>query len=153
MQKPSEPDAFAAAELADAIHAIVPIAGSYQGQGVRSQREAIVQSASAMFEEARGCIGNVRLEECVMLPGFQRDAFEKGGALIENRGVTGSNEVVDGGIGEPYTIVADASTNALSARRQLPVLHVALHELAARRAQEMLTSERRLRGHDRHPVL
>jgi len=50
VQKPTEPDALAFAPVADAVHAVVPVAGSNQRKAVDAEREAVVKPARAVLE-------------------------------------------------------------------------------------------------------
>src|SRR5262249_62194344 len=52
-QEPAVPNTLAFAARADAIHAIVPVAGSHQRQTVDAQPEAALQGAGAVLVEAR----------------------------------------------------------------------------------------------------
>ena len=85
-------------------------------------------------------------EECVVLLGLQCTAFEKRNLLIEHRCIAGRLDVLNGAIGEPDHIIADAGADALSGRAgcdwgQPPVLHIALDELPpCRRAADALAS-------------
>ena len=51
VQEPAEPDAFAAAVFADAIHAVVPVAGADQRQAVLRPCTARLRAAAAVFEQ------------------------------------------------------------------------------------------------------
>src|SRR5579863_9987587 len=62
VQKPAEPYAFAFTVLADAIHAVVPIAGAHQRQAVRTKTEAAIQGSRAMLEQRRASLRNARLK-------------------------------------------------------------------------------------------
>ena len=52
VQEPAQPHALAAAVLADAVHAVIPVAGADQRQAVRAHVERALESAPAMFEQA-----------------------------------------------------------------------------------------------------
>src|SRR5665811_1358557 len=58
-----------------------------------------------------------------------------------------------GGVGEPNAVVRYASAHALAGMRQPPVLDVALHELAARGSEQVLSSHRRPDRGQGHAVL
>ena len=62
-------------------------------------------------------------------------------------------EVVVHDVGQPGEIVREAGPDAASALRVPPVLHVALDELPAGGAQDVLARERRLGVDERHHVL
>src|ERR1700674_1794043 len=93
-----------------------------------------------------------------MLFGLQRAALEKRQLLVEYARVTGRTDVLNGAIGEPDHIIADASANALPGRawgdrRQPPVLQIPLDELPSAGAQQMLPGKIRPRDGQRHSVL
>src|SRR5688572_30509995 len=120
---------------------------------MRTERETVIQTARAMLEKACSGLRDVRLEKRVVLSRIELATFEESDAFFQDRHITGRREVVDGGIRKPNAIIGDARANALSGRRQPPVLHIALQELATRGPQQMLASECGLRHYQRHSVL
>ena len=52
MQEPAEPHALAAAVLADAVHAVVPVAGADQRQAMLAHLERALEAAAAVLEES-----------------------------------------------------------------------------------------------------
>ena len=54
-EEPREPHRFAAATAADAIHAVVPVAGAHQRQAVRTDREAARRSRARHARTAACC--------------------------------------------------------------------------------------------------
>ena len=68
-------------------------------------------------------------------------------------GVAGRLDVVCDRIGKPQEIVRAARPNALAGSRQPPMLHVALDELPAGGAQEMLAFEPWLEDRNSHHIL
>ena len=68
-----------------------------------------------------------------------------GQLLVEDGAVAGELHVVRGDVRQPHAIVGDVRAHALAAVRQPPVLHVALGELAARGAQDLLAQQLRPR--------
>ena len=84
VEEPSEPDALALACLADAIHAVVPVAGFEQRNSVDSNRKALVQSKCAMFEDGAALFGDRGLKKRFNLarvelrPVEERDRFRRG---------------------------------------------------------------------------
>ena len=77
VQEPAEPNAFSLAMLADAIHAVVPVARAHQWQAVAADRETAVQRARAMFKQRRASLRNTRLEIGFVLALGQRIALQK----------------------------------------------------------------------------
>src|SRR4030095_10531389 len=76
-QEPAEPDTFAAPQLADAVHAVVPVAGADQWQDVRGGTQAAVETAGAMFEQRRRFIGDLWLKERIVCAFAQPRPVEK----------------------------------------------------------------------------
>ena len=59
-EEPAEPHAFAAAAVADAVHAVVPVAGADERQPVRAVVHRAVDGADAVLEERRALGGHAR---------------------------------------------------------------------------------------------
>ena len=85
VQEPGEPDALAAPRLADAVHAVVPVAGADQRQAVFADGEALIQRARAVFEERRAFVRDRWLEVRIVIAGPQRLAFDERHAFVEHR--------------------------------------------------------------------
>ncbi len=66
VQEPAQPHALAAAVLADAIHAVVPVASADQRQAVCAEVRTF-QAAPTMLEQRGRLVTDLRLEECVVL--------------------------------------------------------------------------------------
>ena len=143
VQEPAEPDAFARALFADAVHAVVPVAGSHQRKPVAAERQAGVEGERAMLEQCRRPVGDDGREEAVGLAGLQRLAFEERDRLVEDGEVGRDVDVMGDGEGQPRAIVGDAGAHALAGMRQPPMLNVAFDELAPRGAQQVLARQRR----------
>jgi hypothetical protein len=77
VQEPAQPDALAAAVFADAVHAVVPVAGAHQRQAMHAEIGAF-ESAAAMLEQGRGFVADARFEECIMTLARQRRSFDEG---------------------------------------------------------------------------
>ena len=60
VQEPAEPDALALPQFADAVHAVVPVAGADQRQAVGAERQALIERAGAMLEQSGGLVGDRR---------------------------------------------------------------------------------------------
>src|SRR5688572_31864873 len=117
VEEPAQPDALALAMLADAVHAIVPVACANQGQPMAANRKALVESPRTMFEQGGGLVGDRRLEEAVMLAGLQLLTFNERHHLAENGGISGRLDIVRGCIGKPCTIVRNSRAYALAGMR------------------------------------
>src|SRR3984957_20110597 len=77
VEEPSEPDALALACLADAIHAVVPVAGFEQRNSVDSNREALIECKRAMFEDRAAPLGDGGLKKRFNLAGMQFRSVEE----------------------------------------------------------------------------
>ena len=87
-EKPTQPDAFASAGLSDAVHSVVPVARPDQRQTVfTGERNALVETASAMFEQRRRTIRPRRQEKGVILAGLERRALQKRNDLVKDRSI------------------------------------------------------------------
>src|ERR1700694_1454150 len=77
-QKPGQPDAFAAALFTDAVHAIVPVAGTDQRQAVRAQREADIERTRAVLVQTGLTARDSWLETRFSLHILERGALDDG---------------------------------------------------------------------------
>src|SRR3546814_607733 len=136
-QEPAQPRTLAPALFADAVHAVVPVAGTEQRQVVRTQRQAGVDGARAVFVQAGVGVGGGRPVVGFVHAWFEFGSFDEGLARVEHRGVAGRVHVVAGNERQPQAVVGHARADALAARRQPPVLHIAFLELAPGRAQQL----------------
>ena len=89
VEQPAEPDALASTEFADAVHAVVPVAGADQRQPVKPDIEAGIEAAGAVLEQRAGLIGRGRGEEAVVFAGLQKLAFQERNHLVQHRGIGG----------------------------------------------------------------
>ena len=60
VQEPAEPHALAAAMFADAIHAVVPVAGADQRQSMLAHVQRAFETEAAVFEQRRGALADRR---------------------------------------------------------------------------------------------
>ena len=101
--------------FADAIHAVVPVAGAHQRQAVRAEREAVVERARAMLEQRRRFVGDRRAGSKLSCSlGLQRLAVEERHLFVEHGRVARGVDIVRGGVGQPDAIVGDARAHALA---------------------------------------
>ena len=84
VKEPAEPNAFARALFADAVHAVVPVARPDQGEPMDAERQRGVESQRAMLEYGRGLVRDGRIEEAVMFAGLDRLALQERNALVED---------------------------------------------------------------------
>jgi hypothetical protein len=120
---------------------------------VDADREASVKPARAVLEDSAPLLGDRRLKERFGLAGLQFRTVKEGDRFVKDAEVAGHLDIMSDRERQPDAIVGDARANALSRRRKPPMLHVAGHELARRRAHQMLPRQRRLRHYQRHHVL
>ena len=153
MEKPPEPDAFPAPRLAHSIHPVIPVPGADQGKAVISNAEAPVQGARAVLEERRPLRGHAGLEVRFGLARREHRPVEKGHDLVQDGDVPRHLEVVGDGVRQPDRIVGDPRPDAPPRGRVPPVLHVALHELAARGPEQVLPGRLRAGHRKGHHVL
>src|ERR1700722_11289559 len=64
-QKPAKPHTLAPALLADAVHAVVPIAVAEERQAMSAEGKTLIQSACAVFKQRDHLVGDRRLEKAV----------------------------------------------------------------------------------------
>ena len=131
MQEPREPDALALTLVADAVHAIVPVAGADQRQAMRAGGKTEVEAARAVLEKRCRFVGLVGQEVEIVLAGANSGAVDERHLLVEDRGVTGGLYIVRCDRGEPRPVIGDARAHTLAGRRKPPMLDVALDELPA----------------------
>ena len=153
VQQPAEPDALALPQLADPVHAVVPITCAHQRQSAIANFEAGIESARAMLEQGADLVGHRWQEEAVMLCGPQKLAFQERHHSVEHGGIAVGIDIMRDGVGEPCPIIGDARAHTLAGMRQPPMLHVAFDELSRRGPQQMLACQRRPSRRQRHPVL
>ncbi len=77
-QEPCEPDAFAFPLAADAVHAVVPVAGPHQRKAVSARGEASLDCVDAVLVERGALLARLRLEEGVVLVIAERRPLQIG---------------------------------------------------------------------------
>ena len=152
-QEPGEPHRFAAALVADAVHAVVPVAGAHQRQAVRADAEAAIDRARAVLEDARRLLADRGRVVGVLGALGDRRAFEERHALVEHARVAGRRDVVRAGVRQPEQVVGEMGAHAGAGGRVPPVLDVAGGELARRGQDDLLAQQRRRGPGERHRVL
>ena len=120
-------------------HAVVPVAGSHEGQTVGADGEAAVERCGTVIEQRpllRRLFGpgsRRPIPICSQLRPVQvRDH------LVEHLDVARHLEVSVDDIREPDSIVGNSGANAATRRRVPPVLDVAFDELSCGRSEQML---------------
>ena len=153
MQEPAQPHALAAAVFADAVHAVVPVAGADERQAVLAHVQRAFEPEAAVLEQRRGVVADCRLEKCIVTLARQRRSFDERHLHVEDGAIAGERDVVRGDERQPHAIVGDVRAHALAVVRQPPVLHVAFGELARGGAQDLLAQQRGPREAQRHRIL
>src|ERR1043165_10009632 len=121
-QKPTEPDAFATAPFADAIHSIIPVAGAHKGKAMLAGGQALVERQCAVFEKTRFTFGNRSLKKGIMIFCAQCGSLNKCNHLRQNGGIAGYVNILRNGICKPHSVVCHARTKAAVRLRQPPML-------------------------------
>src|SRR5258708_23025660 len=111
VEEPSEPDALALACLANAIHAVVPVAGFEQGNSMHADRKALVQPKRAMFEDCAALLRDRGLKKRFNLGSVQRRADEEPARLVEHACLAGLLNIMSDPTPEPDTITVKTTTN------------------------------------------
>ena len=152
-EEESEPHALAAAPDAHQVHAVVPVARPHERQAVRADAQAVLDRPHAVLV----CRGGVRRAPRQVVIGVvalvHRAALEERDRLVEHARIAGRVHVARHRERQPQVVVGATRAHAAARRRVPPVLHVALDELAAGAAQQVLAQELGLGVHQRHPVL
>jgi len=77
---------FRRALHADAIHAVVPVAGAHERQSVGAEGQAVTKGAHAVIVERPRLVGLRRLAVVVVLPGLSNGP-QVGRGFVEDRGI------------------------------------------------------------------
>ena len=77
IQQPAQPDALALARFTDAVHSIVPVAGSDQRQAMSTEGKALVECTGAVFKDSSYLIRDRRQKEAVVFTRSERLAFQE----------------------------------------------------------------------------
>src|SRR5437870_2066765 len=89
-EEPTEPHAFPTPQVADAVHAVVPIAGADERQPVRAVLQRAIDGANRMVEHRCGFLGDRRQTVRFTLVSAERRRLEKWLDLIEQRPIARS---------------------------------------------------------------
>ena len=152
-EEPAQPDAFALAVDADAVHAVVPIAAAHQRQAVCAEAKAVVDRPEAVAEQILRKRGDGGQLVALVFVRLQRQRMQVGDSFVEDVGVAGGGDVVAHDERQPEVVVGESRANAAAGRRMPPMLHVALLELARRGLQNHLPGDLRQTVDEGHHVL
>ena len=132
-QEPAEPDALAAAFGADAVHAVVPVAGTDQRQTVSTLGQAASSARAAMLEQRADARRVFAAAHSGRARRAQRLRRQKRHGLVENRHVAGRRDILGGHKRKPHEVVGATRAHATAGRRMPPVQHVAFARTGAPR--------------------
>ena len=136
--QPAKPDAGARPALADAVHPVIPVAGTDQRHPVFTRQvNGLIQPTRTVFKQAGTRLRYGRLKEIVVRTGRDRWPLQKRQFLIQNALIAGYGNIAGHAIAKPDAVVRNAGADPLPGMRQPPVLHVAFGELATGGAQQM----------------
>ena len=136
-EEEGEPDTFAFTFMADAVHAVIPIAAANEGESVGAGGGGAADSADTVIVEGGGFVADTGL----VIDGFfvvgEGASFEEGDAFVEDAGIAGGGDVAAGDIGQPEEVIGDLGADAASDGGVPPVLDVAFAELAGGGGEEV----------------
>src|SRR5262249_49475458 len=126
---------------ADQVQAVIPVAGSNQGQTVWSGLERVGNRPTAVLEDRANFERRRRHEVGFRLALLQNVALQEWYDLLEDRGVSSHPHVLRGYVGEPEQVVGDARSDARTGLGMPPMLDVAFPELTRGGRENLLASE------------
>ena len=153
VEEEAEPDALAPALVSNPVHAVVPVAGAHQRQAMLAEPQAVHDGAHAMVVEARRLLRLAGQIVVGVVLATDQTAVQEPGRLVEHPGVARGQDIAAGRQRQPEIVIRAAGADPATRGRMPPVLHVALEELAAGAAQQMLAHQGRLGMDERHRVL
>src|SRR5580704_11548667 len=127
--------------LADAIHAVIPIARAHQWQAVTANRKTSVQRTGAMLKQGPSLLRNTRLEIGFILAVGQRVPVQKRHEFVKHSHFAGCFDEVGDGVWQPKEIVRDAGSHAAPRWRMPPMLNIAFDKLPRGGAQKMFARD------------
>ena len=135
------------------VQAIVPVAAAKERQTVDAEVEPAFDRPNAVVVERSG--GGARLGQVVgrFLVGPGHAALQEGHRRVEHARVAGRLHVAADRRRQPEEVVGTVCADAAALRRMPPVLHVALLELSARRAEQVFAKQFGGGVHERHRIL
>ena len=152
-KKEAQPDTFAGAFDPHQIHAVVPVAGAHERQAVYTELKAMHDSAHTVLVNAGRFRRAARQIVVGVVPGVHRATFQELDRFIEHAAVAGRLHIACGHERQPEKVIRTARAHAAARRRMPPMLDIAVHELTARTAKQVLAHECGVRVDERHHVL
>src|ERR1035437_10339663 len=135
------------------MHTVIPVARTHERQTMNTLTQSVTQGAHTMFVE-RGAL-RAKHQKVVVRVFFRIQCAtpQKRCKLFPHGGVTRSQYIATGGLGQPEVVVRAACAYAPALRRMPPVLHIALTELARCTTQQMFAQQTRCRMDQGHAIL
>ena len=152
-QEPGQPHRLALAAVADAVHAVVPVARADQRQPVHAHGQTAVDGTRGVFVER--CVLAIHRRRLVDVLGVRRHraALQEGDAFIEQRVLARALDVVRQRERQPQPVIGKMGAHAGAARQVPPMLNVTLRELTRRAGQQLAAKQCGRKAHHRHRVL
>ena len=139
--------------MADAVHAVVPVAGAHQRQSVRADTQAAVDRARRMFVDRGGFAADGGRVVGVFGTFGDGGAFDERHGLSQQAGVAGGLQVASAGVWQPQQVVGEMRAHARATRRMPPVLHIAFGKLPRGVEHDLPAQQVRRGPGQRHRVL
>ena len=113
VKEPGQPYALPTSLDADPIQSVTPVAAADQWQAMRTERQAAIEAADAVFEQCSLLFRGDWLEERVLLVGREGHSLEKRDLLFEDGKIACHLHIVCSGVGQPDNVIRHARANAL----------------------------------------
>src|SRR5688572_23854195 len=123
-----------------AVHAIIPIMGSYQRQSMRTSGYSLDQRAATMFIERFDLTG-WELPIAFVFIRFQRLRAQEWNCRFKNRAISRHTHIVSRDIRQPKQIIRTACAQPASRGWVPPVKHITFLKLVSRGFKDMLTNQ------------
>ena len=111
-QEKSHPDAFTLAFTAHPVHAVVPVPGAEKGKSMVANFQGTIDGPAAMFIQVRRLAGRFRVQEGLVLGGFEFSGREVRDHFPQNAMVPGGLDVIGRQQGKPQKIVREPGPDA-----------------------------------------
>ena len=116
--------------MANAVHPVIPVARSHQGQAVRAGGQAAIDGAGAMLVHRCQSGADVGGVVSVLEALGNRCAFNKRHLFIQQCCIACHIHIVRAGKRQPQQVVAKVGAHAFAARSVPPMLNIAFSKLA-----------------------
>jgi len=153
VQEEGQPDALAFALISHAVHGVVPVSRTHEGQAVLAKLKAVPDGSDTVLVKGAGLFrpgGQVVVGVLVRL---QWPALDEVDALVKHADISSSCDVSVSRQRQPEIIIRAVRPHAPSRWRVPPVQNISLQELVGRTAQEMFPGKLRFCIYQRHRIL